>query len=86
MSIYTNKNIHSCIRLHVFKICFCCFLDIHLYSNNLSTIAMTSSLLMSEIFPAFFCCSNNVNLSFNSSGSVGKNIAFEIPEAMIAGD
>ena len=23
-------------RLHLFKICLCCFLDIHLYSNNLS--------------------------------------------------
>ena len=24
------------------KICLCCFLDIHLYSNNLSTIATIS--------------------------------------------
>ena len=29
-------------RLHLSKICLCCFLDMHLYSNNLSTIATIS--------------------------------------------
>ena len=34
--------LYFCIRLHLIKICLCCFLDIHLYSNNLSTIATIS--------------------------------------------
>ena len=29
-------------KLHLSKICLCCFLVIHLYSNNLSTIATIS--------------------------------------------
>ena len=29
-------------RLHLIKICLCCFLLIHLYCNNLSTIATIS--------------------------------------------
>ena len=29
-------------KLHLIKICLCCFLDMHLYSNNLSTIAIIS--------------------------------------------
>ena len=29
-------------RLHLIKICLCCFLDMHFYSNNLSTIATIS--------------------------------------------
>ena len=49
-------------RLHLFKICLCCFLDMHLYSNNLSTIATISSLIKSELFPACFSCNNNFNL------------------------
>ena len=49
-------------RLHLFKICLCCFLDIHLYSNNLSTIATLSLSIMSELFPACFSCNNNLNL------------------------
>ena len=47
--IYTSAN-----SLYLIKICSCCFLDLHLYSNNLSTIAMISSLIMSELFPACF--------------------------------
>ena len=74
------------IRLHLIKICLCCFLLMHLYSNNLSTITTISSSIISELFPAFFSCSNNLNLSQSSSGSEDKNIVFEIPEAMIAGD
>ena len=29
-------------RLHLSKICLCSFLDMHLYSNNVSTIATIS--------------------------------------------
>ena len=48
----------------------------HLYSNNLSTIAMISSLIMSELFPACFSCSNNFNLSQSSSGLDDKKNCF----------
>ena len=41
---------------------------------------------MSELFPACFSCNNNYSLLHNSSGSDDKNIVFETPEAMIAGD
>ena len=58
----------------------------HLYSNNLSTIAIVSSLITLELIPACFACSNNVNLSSNSAGSDGETIVFEVPEDMIAGD
>ena len=40
--------------LHLIKSCFCCFFDMHLYSNSLSTIATTSCIIKSEFFPAFF--------------------------------
>ena len=53
----------------------------HLYSNNLSTIATISSLIKSELFPACFSCSNNFNLSQSSLGSDDKNIVFETPQA-----
>ena len=72
-------------RLHLIKICLCCFLDIHLYSNNLSTIATISSSIISELLPACFSCNNNFNLSQSSLGSEDRIIVFEIPEAMIAG-
>ena len=68
-------------NLHLIKICLCCFLDIHLYSNNLSTIATISSLFISELFPAFFSSNNYFNLSQSSSGSDDRNIVFETPEA-----
>ena len=55
----------------------------HLFSNSSSTIATISSLLILELFPACFSCSNNFNRSHNSLGSYGKNIVFEIPEAEI---
>ena len=53
----------------------------HLYSNNISTIATTSSLIILELFPACFSCNNNFNLSQSSIGSDDQNIVFETPEA-----
>ena len=53
----------------------------HLYSNHLSTIAMISSLIMSELFPACFSCNNNFNLSQRSLGSDDRNIVFETHKA-----
>ena len=56
----------------------------HLYCNNLSSMAIISSLIKSKLFPACFFCSNNFNISQSSSGSDGKNV-YEIPQTMIAG-
>ena len=67
---------YSCNTLYLIKICLCCFLDMRLYSNNLSTIATISSLIISEFFPPCFSCSNNFNLSYSLSGSVDKNLVF----------
>ena len=50
-------------RLHLIKICLCCFLDMHLYSNNLSIIATISSSIKVELLPACFSRKNNPNLS-----------------------
>ena len=50
MSDYT----YSCNRLHLIKSCLCCFLDIHLYSNDLSTIATISSSIILELFQRVF--------------------------------
>ena len=77
MCIYT----YLCNRLHLIKLCLCCFLDMHLYSNNLSTIAKISSLIMSELFPACFSFIINFNRIQSSSGSDDKKIVFETPEA-----
>ena len=52
-----------------------------MYSNNLSIIATISSLIMLELFPAYFSCNNNFILFHNSLGSVDRNIVFETPEA-----
>ena len=79
LSVYTYKN------LHLIKSCLCCFLEIHLYSSNLSTIATIYSLNLSELFPAFFSCGNSFNLLQSSSGSDDKNNVFGTPEAIIAG-
>ena len=79
-------NMSNYNRLHLIKVCLCCFLDMHLYSNNLSTIATISSLFISELLPACFSCNNNLNLSQSSLGSEDRIIVFEIPEAKIAGD
>ena len=73
-------------RLHLIKVCLCCSLDIHLYSNNLSTIATISSSIKLELVPACFSCNNNLNLSQSSLGSENRIILLEIPEAMIASD
>ena len=83
LNIYISKKYKNsyCNRLHLIKICLCCFLDMHLYSNYLSTIATISSLIMSESFPACFSCKNNLNLSQSSSGPDDKNVVFETPEA-----
>ena len=83
LNIYFSKkhNYSYCNRLLLNKICLCCFLDIHLYSNNLSTIATNSSLIMSELFPACFSCNNNYNLLQSSSGSDDIKIVFETTEA-----
>ena len=67
----------SCDRLHLIKVCLCCFLVIHLYSNNLSTIAIISLLIKSELLPACFSCSKIFNLSHKSSGLDDKNIVIE---------
>ena len=70
-----------CKRLHLIKICLCCFFDLDLYSNNLSNIAINSCLIMSELFPACFSCNNNFSLLQSSSGSDDEKIVFETPEA-----
>ena len=74
------------IRLHLIKICLCCFLDMHLYSNNLSIIATFFSLITLELFPACFSCTNNLKLSHSSLGLDDRSIVFETREAMIAGE
>ena len=76
-----NNYTLSCYEIHLKEICSCCFLDMHLYSNNLSTIAIIFSLIKLEFFPACFSCSNNVILLHISSGSDDKNVVFETPEA-----
>ena len=83
--MYTYNYMSKYIRLHLIKICLCCFLDIHLYSNNLSIIATISSSIKLELIPPCFVCNNNFNLSQSSLGLDDKNIVFETPEAMIAG-
>ena len=76
MCNYSYSKMCIYIRLHLIKICLCCFLDMPLYSNNLSTIATISSLIKSELFPACFSCNINFNLLHSSSGSDGKKYCF----------
>ena len=66
--MFTYNSTCSCNRLQLIKICLCCFLDMLLYSNNLSTIATVSFLNNSEYVPACFSCNNDSNLSQNLSG------------------
>ena len=73
-------------RLQLIKIRLCCFLDIHLYCNNLSTIEMISSLILSELIPACFSCNNKLNLSQSSLRSEDRIIVLDVPEAKIAGE
>ena len=72
-----------CKKLHLIKMCLCCFLDIQLFSNSLSSIATISSFIISELIPASFACGNNFNFLHNSLGSDGKNMLFEILEEEI---
>ena len=83
--MYTCNYMSNYNRLHLIKICLCCFSDKHLYSNNLSIIATISSSIKLEILPPCFSCNNNFNLLQSSFGSDDRIIVFEIPEAMIAG-
>ena len=69
-------------NLKLFK---CSFVDVHLYSNSLSTIATISSKIMLELFPACHSCSKHFTLSRISLGVFGKKVV-EIPETMLAGD
>ena len=57
----------------------------HLYSNNLSTIALSSWLIKSELLPACFSCNNHLNLLQNSSGFSDKNFVVTT-QAIIAGN
>ena len=52
--MYTYNYMSNYNRPHLIKICLCCFLDIHLYSNNLSIIATISSSIKLEFLPPFF--------------------------------
>ena len=81
INIRVIKLVYLFNRLQLIKICSCCFLLINLYSNNLSTIATISLLIMSELFPACFSCSGNFNLSQSSLESENKNNVFETPQA-----
>ena len=60
----------------------------HLYSKNLSTIAVISSTVKLELLPACFSCSNKFILSQNSLGSHDNHLVFHDlrDPATIAGD
>ena len=73
---YMSNYTHLCNRFLLNKICLCCFLDIHLSSNNLSTIARISQLILSELLPDFFSCNNSVSFLHISSGSDDKKVLF----------
>ena len=80
-----------CNRLHLIKICLCCFVNMYLFSSNLSTIAMISSSILSELFLVCLSCSNTFDLSHSSLGSDDKNIVFwddDLPgtETFVLGD
>ena len=82
MSNYTHFFFVS-NRLDLIKVCFCCFVDMHLYSKILSTTGTNSSLLIFALLPAFFSSSDNSNLSHSSLESDEKNIVLwdgETPE------
>ena len=87
--------------LHLIKICLIRLVDMHLYSKNLTTIAMISSLIVLELTPVCFSCNVNFNLSPILLGSDDRNKVFDsfgfwffgfeenffqIEPAMIAGD
>ena len=70
-----------CITFHLIEVCLCCFLDMPLYSNKVSTKAKVSLLIKSEFFPACFSRSIKISLSQSSLESDGKKIVSETPEA-----
>ena len=80
MSIYTHF-FFLCNRIHLIKSCLCCFVVMHLYSEILSAIATSSSIIKLELFLPCFSCNYNLNLSQISLRSDDKNIVFETPEA-----
>ena len=55
-----------------------CSIDLHLYSDSLSTIAISASLFLLQFLPAFFSCSNYLHLSQNSLNLM-PTILFSIP-------
>ena len=55
----------------------CCLVDMHLYSNKLSTIAITFPIIKLELFPVCSSCSNIFNLLHNQLGLDDKNLIFE---------
>ena len=69
-----------CKRLLSNESCLCCFLDLNLYSNNSSTIAIIFLVNCIRIITSFFCSTRD-NLLNSYSGSDEKNIVFETPEA-----
>ena len=71
MSFYSHF-FFVCNRLHLIKVCLCYFLDMHLYSKYLRTIAIISSLTMSGLFPACFFCRNKFSLSHGLLAFSGK--------------
>ena len=77
MSNYTQL----CNRLHLIKNCLCCFLDMLLCSNNLSTTAKNSLLIKAKVFPACFSRSKNFILLQSLSESEAKKIVFQKPAA-----
>ena len=48
LRIYTNF-LFVCNRLHLIKSCLRCLVDMHLYSNNLSTMATLSLSIILEV-------------------------------------
>ena len=56
----------------------------HLYSNNLSAIAIVFSMVESQLLPAGCFCNNIFTLS-QSSLEISDKIFVETPESMIAG-
>ena len=51
-------------------------MDKNLYSTNLSAKALISSVIMSEVFPASFSCSEKFYLSQSSLQIEDKNLVF----------
>ena len=52
MLVYMSNFTFLSNRLHLIKNCLFCSVDMHLYSENLSTIAKISHVIILELFPA----------------------------------